>query len=196
MVLVRELGPEDWEILRDVRLAALSDAPSAFGSTHAREAAFGEADWRRRLLSGGVTFLASLPGADGGSVNGAHELAARPCGLAGAFPKEPSMVELVSMWVDPAARGHGVGDVLITSVKAWAVARGARSLHLWVTESNAAARSLYERHGFALTGERQPLPSDDRLNEIAMLRRLLFGVHGFESRISLRRPRPAQGVGG
>lgn len=183
MVLVRELGPEDWEILRSVRLAALSDAPSAFGSTRAREAAFDEADWRRRLLSGGATFLASLPddagtsahgastgdgSAHGASTGGAPELAARSCGLASGFLEDSSLARLVSMWVDPAARGHGVGDVLIKSVTAWAVARGAKSLHLWVTESNAAVLSLYERHGFVLTGERKPLPSDARLTEIAM----------------------------
>jgi RimJ/RimL family protein N-acetyltransferase len=45
-------------------------------------------------------------------------------------------------------------------------------VHLWVTETNAPARALYERCGFALTGERQPVPSHPGLDEVAMTRPL------------------------
>ena len=38
-------------------------------------------------------------------------------------------------------------------------------MHLWVTETNKA-RLLYERCGFAVTAERQPLPSNPALGEI------------------------------
>jgi hypothetical protein len=41
-------------------------------------------------------------------------------------------------------------------------------VHLWVTETNSHARTLYERCGFTLTGERQPLPFDPSLGEVAM----------------------------
>ena len=42
MVLVRATTTTDWQALREIRLQALLDAPDAFASTHAREAAFGE----------------------------------------------------------------------------------------------------------------------------------------------------------
>ena len=45
-------------------------------------------------------------------------------------------------------------------------------MRLWVTETNAHARALYERCGFTLTGERQPLPSDPSIGEVAMCRTL------------------------
>ena len=96
----------------------------------------------------------------------------RSAGLIGGYPEDPQTVELVSMYVRPRARGRGVGDALVATVLGWASKRNAATVHLWVTETNAAARALYERCGFALTGERQPLPSDPTVGEVAMSRTL------------------------
>jgi hypothetical protein len=60
MCLVREVGTDDWAILREIRLAALREAPQAFGSTYQREARFTEAQWRERIKSRSVTFFAHL----------------------------------------------------------------------------------------------------------------------------------------
>lgn len=157
MVLVREAAPEDWQALRGIRLAALRDAADAFGSTYEAQAAFGEADWQRRISRGG-TFLAYVP----------EVCTSEPAGLAGGYQESPDTVELVSMYVRPSARGRGVGEALVAKVISWASARNARSVHLWVTEANSPARLLYERCGFALTGERQPLPSNPSFGEIGM----------------------------
>jgi GNAT superfamily N-acetyltransferase len=161
MVLVRETIVGDWQALRDIRLEALRNAPTAFGSTYEREAQRGEAHWRDRISHGG-TFLAYL------SDLGASE----PAGLIGGYREDPVTVELVSMYVRPRARGHGVGDALVATVVGWARDQNAAEVHLWVTETNAPARALYERCGFALTGEKQPLPSDPSLGEVAMSRTL------------------------
>jgi GNAT superfamily N-acetyltransferase len=161
MVLVRETVPEDWRSLRDIRLAALLDAPDAYGSTYEREAAFGEADWRRRI-SGGGSFLAYLP----------EVSASEPVGLVGGYQESPGVIELVSMYVRPKGRGRGVGEALIAAVIDWARTMNAASVHLWVTESNSRARLLYERCGFSLTGERQPLPSNPGIGEVGMIRAL------------------------
>ena len=82
------------------------------------------------------------------------------------------VANVVSMWVRPSARGNGVGEALIGATADWAKSRDHAALVLWVTESNTPARKLYDRCGFALTGERQPLPSDPTLPEVRM-RRLL-----------------------
>jgi GNAT superfamily N-acetyltransferase len=161
MVLVRETAPGDWQALRDIRLEALRDAPTAFGSSYEREALRGEAHWRDRIARGG-TFLAYLPGLGPSD----------PAGLIGGYPADPQTVELVSMYVRPRARGRGVADALVAAVLDWARQRNAATVHLWVTEANASARALYERCGFTLTGERQPLPSDPRVGEVAMSRTL------------------------
>jgi GNAT superfamily N-acetyltransferase len=164
MVTVRETVPGDWQALRDIRLEALKTAPSAFGSTYEREAVFGEQDWLRRIARGG-NFLALIPEA-GITEN------SEPVGLIGGYPETADVVELVSMYVRPRARGHGVGEALVATVFGWARERGAKTVQLWVTESNTHARALYERCGFEPTGERQPLPSDPAQDEIAMARPL------------------------
>jgi GNAT superfamily N-acetyltransferase len=140
MVLIRETAPDEWPVLRDIRLTALADAPDAFASTYAREKAFGEADWQARL--------------------------------AGCFELEPGVVELVSMWVRPKARGHGVGAALIAAVIDWAKVGDATAVHLWLNEDNDPARLLYQRCGFLPGGERQPLPSNPHLYEVDMVRPL------------------------
>jgi GNAT superfamily N-acetyltransferase len=158
MVLVRATTLDDWQALREIRLQGLRDAPGAFGSTYAREIAFEPAEWHRRATRDG-SFLAFLDEPD-------------PAGLAGGFEEEPGVVELVSMFVRPQARGHRVGEALVDAVAAWAKAKGATSVHLWVTETNKAAIRLYERCGFTVTPERQPLPSNPALGEVGMTRPL------------------------
>jgi ribosomal protein S18 acetylase RimI-like enzyme len=160
MVLVREITADDWELMRDVRLAALAEAPYAFGSTHAGEVDFTEERWRGRISERSVTFFAHEETAD-----------VAPAGLAGVYV-EDGEPELVSMWVRPSARGLGVGEALVEAAAAWAKARDFRSLFLWVTESNPPAVRLYKRCGFIPTGESQPLPSDPTLAEIRMRREL------------------------
>lgn len=163
MVLVRETVAQDWQALRDIRLAALQDAPDAFASTYAEQAAFTEADWQDRISRGG-TFLAYIP----------EVSASEPAGLAGGFlrPERPGTVALISMFVRPQGRGRKVGEALTAAVAEWGRARRATTMDLWVTETNSPARLLYERCGFALTGERQPLPSNPAVTEVAMARPL------------------------
>jgi GNAT superfamily N-acetyltransferase len=158
MVLVRATTMTDWQALREIRLQALRDAPDAFASTHAGEAAFGEDEWHRRATRDG-SFLAFLP-----------EVC--PVGLGGGYLAAPDTVELISMFVRPRARGRGVGEAIIEAVIGWAIQKEATTVHLRVTETNKPARMLYERCGFTVTAERQPLPSNPALGEIGMQRSL------------------------
>ena len=48
-LLVRVAEPDDWATWRELRLRALQDSPSAFGSTYERERAFDETAWRERM---------------------------------------------------------------------------------------------------------------------------------------------------
>jgi GNAT superfamily N-acetyltransferase len=157
-VEVRVIRPDGWRGLRDMRLAALQEAPYAFASTYQQEAGYGEADWRRRITGEG-SFLAYVPW-----------LGAAPVGMVCGFEAEPGTAELVSLWVRPHTRGHRIGQALVEAVVGWAQIKGLGRVHLWVNQTNDSARRLYERCGFTLTGSRQPLPSHPEMTEIAMAR--------------------------
>jgi ribosomal protein S18 acetylase RimI-like enzyme len=149
-IVIRRASSDDWATLRAVRLAALTDSPTAFGSTYAREEALTEPEWRdwldRASGANGAMFLAF----DG-----------EECvGVVGAYDHEGTSVRLVSMWVAPAARGSGLGQRLVNQVITWARSIGRDVVDLHVTIGNAAAERLYRRMGFQPTDDTQPLPSD------------------------------------
>jgi GNAT superfamily N-acetyltransferase len=159
---VRRIQPDDWPELRVVRLAALADTPSAFGSTWATEAERSDDEWsdRARWASSGtdrITLLARQRN--------------RVVGIAGGYREEieATEVDLVSMWTAPDVRRTGLGRLLVGAVIDWAADTGASSVGLWVTRRNAPARLLYESMGFRETGEHQPLPSDPCADEIRMI---------------------------
>jgi ribosomal protein S18 acetylase RimI-like enzyme len=54
--------------------------------------------------------------------------------------------------VDAAARGQGIGTVLLHAIDAYAAAQGRSAVRLDVVDSNPRARQLYEREGYIVTG--------------------------------------------
>ena len=139
---IRRLQPDEWAVLRDVRVTALADEPSAFASTLDEESGFGEQRWRD-WIARSVFFLAWADG--------------RPAGIVGGFPQADGGWHVISMWVSPQARGTGLAGRLIDAVAGHARAQGAPSLTLWVTDGNDRARGFYQRAGFRGTGSRQPV---------------------------------------
>lgn len=156
-ISVRRLGADDWRTWRDVRLAALADAPDAFASSLARERDYDEAGWRERLDPDlGMKAVACAD--------------RHPVGLVGAWVPQsrPGAVELFSMWVDPSWRGRGVGDLLVTETVTWARENHHKHVELWVVDDNVASQRLYHRHGFRATGEDQPHPGNPGRRELRM----------------------------
>ncbi len=156
---VRRLGEGDWAALRTARLAALADAPYAFGSTLARERDFGEDVWRARTHSGAV-FAAWSDRVIVGLATSRLD------------PEEPGW-ELVGMWVSSRWRGTGVAGRLVGAVCEHAREAGGDWIGLWVTEANPRARAFYTRLGFEPTGARQLVrPDEPGQFEVEMTRRL------------------------
>ena len=138
-VVLREVGEDDWQLWRDLRHRCLGTDPDAFGSSLLREQGFTEDDWRSRLRRGRVV-VAWVGG--------------EPVGTGGWAPEAPDLCAVVAMWVEPAARGRGVGRAVLAHVLA-SVPSGA-GVELWVTDGNRA-QVLYERSGFVRTGDVAPL---------------------------------------
>ena len=121
--VIRLIRPDEGLRLRALRLRALADAPWAFGSTLAREEAFTEAVWQERAVRGatgehGVTYVAEDGDRWVGIVTGLVDDADGP------------RLEVVGMFVEPVARGRGVGAALLEAVASWARRRGAARLRL------------------------------------------------------------------
>jgi GNAT superfamily N-acetyltransferase len=139
MVTLKVLTTDDWREWRELRLLALTDAPDAFGSTLAEWQGEHdtEARWRNRLVD--VPYNAHAVEAD------------LPIGqVSGYVTDDPGVVELISMYVRPEARGTGAGVALIDSVREWARSVGAHSVTLGVRSTNAPAIARYERSGFVV----------------------------------------------
>jgi GNAT superfamily N-acetyltransferase len=81
-------------------------------------------------------------------------------------------LDLVGMFVDPAARGQRLGAAVVDAVAAWARRRGALRLPLWVTTTNEPALRLYRRSAFHSTGRTKALDHTPSLQELEMAREL------------------------
>lgn len=160
-IVIRPLTADEWPRYRDVRLRALADAPDAFGSTYVREAAFSDDEWMARLESA-TSDLDALP------------LVAEESGTfvgltwARLDANESRLAHVYQVWVAPTHRRRRVGRGLMEAVTRWAHQRGVRRLALDVTCGNVAALAMYERAGFAPTGESKPVRPGSELRSQAM----------------------------
>jgi ribosomal protein S18 acetylase RimI-like enzyme len=162
MVILHPITPQLASSYREVRLRALRDTPSAFGSTYQRESQFSADDWIKRAenlcTERSVGYLAFDDG--------------KYCGIAACFlnDEDRTQAELVSMWVAAEYRRTGTGRLLVDAITTWAKAHGAKSLLLLVTSSNDTAMQFYRRIGFSPTGRTEPYPNDPLLIELEMCR--------------------------
>jgi len=147
---VQRLTADSWRTYQEVRLAALREAPYAFGSRWEEESELDERAWRGRLEERAQFAAIS------------EEVVV---GIAGGVVSEDARTaHLVSMWVDPRWRGQGVGDHLVKVVVDWARTSGCEEVRLWVADGNREAERLYTRNGFGRTNAVQQIrPGEPRL---------------------------------
>ena len=161
MIEIVEIHPDDWKRWRQLRLAALEEAPEAFGSKLADWQDASEERWRNRLGLPRARQIMAFSNAE-------------PAGMAGGIQSDSDreIVEVVSMWVLPKHRGRGIGDALMDAVEKWACGIGARTLKLEVTGTNISARGLYARNGFDYTPRANRVESNEEGIELIMVKTL------------------------
>jgi ribosomal protein S18 acetylase RimI-like enzyme len=142
-VLIREIRPDEWRELRDLRLRALADAPTAFEARLEAERAQPDEIWKERAQSWGGPV---------GTVIVTDDLSAMCVGV-----RDGEDARLGALWVEPSRRGCGVATRLVDGVLAWSRKGGARRIVAGVAEGNEVAASLLRRHGFVLTRRRETL---------------------------------------
>jgi GNAT superfamily N-acetyltransferase len=161
-VTVRRIRAGEGARLRDLRLRALEDAPTAFASLLDQESDRSLEAWEAdaSVRSDGLQSADFFAEAGSGVV-----------GLVGAYRATdvPATVELVSMWVEPSRRAEGVGARLVEAVFAWARDTQADRVALRVTRGNEPAIALYSKTGFVPTVDVHQHPSQPCHEELRMV---------------------------
>ncbi len=164
MPTLERFSPDNLSAFRTIRLQALKEDPTSFGSTYADESRLTAAEWLKRATrwsdEKSVGYLAMDRGI--------------PCGIVGSYldEEEPRRAHVVSMWVSPTHRRSGLGTLLIDAIRLWATARGVSELQLMVTNVNHGAIRFYQRLGFAMNGVTSPYPNDPSMFEHQMVKSL------------------------
>jgi ribosomal protein S18 acetylase RimI-like enzyme len=150
-ITVRPTTEEDWEILKEIRLASLFDAPTAFGLTQATAAAYTESQWRDRAAGRSpAEYLLVF-------VNG------EAVGMIGGFVSPALEFNLIAMWVKPAYRGMACAASLVDSIKTRALAQGHQRVVLCVSPDNERAVGFYRKQGFSFLPEWEALDSNPEI---------------------------------
>jgi len=143
---IRPMGPDDWQLYKSVRLAALADAPYAFTTTLASVLERSDAGWdvltrERAAKPDDVTYFAFAGD--------------QPCGMAACVVRG-ELAEMFAVWVAPQFRRSGAGRMLVEFARAWAVEHGAEQLRVSVYLENPGAIAFYRKLGFHDTDEPGP----------------------------------------
>lgn len=147
-VRIITLDPDRWQEYRDLRLRALHEEPSAFGSSYEENLDKPEDDWRRRLVAAQRKVDEFLLFA---------EVDGRLVGMMGAFryrgQKGAHIASVVGVYVDAAARGQGIGRRLMrTLLDEIGRVPQIEKLTLGVNTRRYPALMLYLSFGFEIVG--------------------------------------------
>lgn len=159
---IREAGRGERALQEALHLAAMEEAPDAFGDAYDVIVAQPESYWRRLTASfagrtGQIVLLGCLDGKPVGFVYGIRS-------------KERDEARLGGLWVEPRCRGQGVGRRLVRAIVDWAESKGFPSIALWAPEHRPQVIALYRSIGFEPTGVSREMPGEEHWRIIEMRR--------------------------
>lgn len=146
-VMIRRVRGDDDSRLRSVRLRALETDPLSYGSGVEEAMQRGPQYWSDWAV-------AHAQGVDHCTLIAL--IGDEPIGLVRAEREDGDVFGVYSMWVAPEVRRRGVAMALLAAIEDWIRSAGGREAQLFVVESVAPARGLYERAGYVLDGRLEP----------------------------------------
>lgn len=161
-VEVRPLGRGEEALQEALRLAAMEDAPDAFGEPLDKVSNHPDNYWQRLRdsVTGRAGQMSMLACAD-----------SRPVGfIYGVRSKDYGELRLGGVWVESRYRHRGVGRQLVQALIEWAESKGFPSIGLWAPEHRPEVVALYRSLGFETTGKSRPLPGDESRQLLEMRR--------------------------
>ncbi|PHV13217.1 GNAT family N-acetyltransferase [Chitinimonas sp. BJB300] len=159
---IERIHPDQADVLRDLRLRGLEEAPEAFGPRYTDIAARPKEYWHQHVLhyassQDSATFLLYRNG--------------KPVGMAGAYLEgsRRDHAYICNMWVDPTYRRGGAGGRLVDTATRWLAEQGVERINAWVVETNTTALRFYETLGFVRDKNRRQMPSSPEAQEILLV---------------------------
>lgn len=134
-------------ILRDLRVGDISWIVHRHAVLYAREYGW-DRTFEAMVAKVGAEFIDNfVPGKERGWI---AELDGRPVGSVLLVRKSDTVAKLRLLYVEPAARGHGIGRRLVEACIDHARGLGYERMTLWTNDILVAARRIYETTGFKL----------------------------------------------
>jgi RimJ/RimL family protein N-acetyltransferase len=147
-IIIRNADPTDVVLFRELRLEALKNHPTAFGSDFTESAQKPQAYWEERLKLNSheqALFFAEHNG----------EL----IGMTGIFrslsKKNMHSADIYGVYVKPGWRGRRISQTLVNACLNWAREQGVVIVKLAVVTDNLSAIRCYKKCGFTTYG-REP----------------------------------------
>jgi ribosomal protein S18 acetylase RimI-like enzyme len=137
---IKLLHHHDWQAWKKLRLQALLDAPTSFGSSYEEEVVLPDSFFQEELKKNDIF---------GAYVN--NELVACVGFYVLSSLKTKHRGVMWGMYTDPRYRGKGIATRLIETLISHAKSRIIQ-LHLKCVTNNMHAVTLYQKHGFAIYG--------------------------------------------
>jgi GNAT superfamily N-acetyltransferase len=138
------LNPDDWQILKKIRLEALSLEPQAFGSNFEKESSYDENKWREfigePLSKDRAIFIL---------INGDNVI-----GLTGIVRSKENLEDavLIASYIQKQYRGKGLSKILYEARIDWARRNSFSGVIVSHRQSNIASKMANQKFNFQYTG--------------------------------------------
>jgi len=162
MIIVKKLGEDDWETYRDIRLEALKNDPSAFGSCYSEEEKFPENKWRERIKN-------ALFAMDGKKAVGTIVV------FFENYNNLKHIAHIYGVYVKPDYRGKGVSKMLMgAALENIKSNKEIIKVKLEVNAKQKPAYELYKKYGFKKIGiTKKELKVDNKFYDEVLMEKFI-----------------------